>query len=86
MNARLIDRIKNGLRLQKPPHSTDEIYQIMSDCWCMDPDSRPTFTDLRIFFSETIDRNPQLTCTSTRSHILLGTTDAASSIEMEIMV
>ncbi|KAI6170392.1 Protein kinase domain-containing protein [Aphelenchoides bicaudatus] len=36
--------LESGQRLSKPEYSTDEIYEIMIDCWQVDPSDRPTFT------------------------------------------
>ncbi|KAJ8945602.1 hypothetical protein NQ314_009127 [Rhamnusium bicolor] len=39
-------RIIKGLRLPQLPYISDDLYQIMLDCWQLDCDERPTFTDL----------------------------------------
>ncbi|XP_078348198.1 fibroblast growth factor receptor 4-like [Oculina patagonica] len=42
----LHDMLQDGVRLQKPPHCSDELYNIMLRCWEKSPDDRPTFGDL----------------------------------------
>jgi len=35
-----------GLRLQKPSETTDELYALMSRCWSEAPEQRPTFDEI----------------------------------------
>ncbi|XP_078348199.1 fibroblast growth factor receptor 4-like [Oculina patagonica] len=42
----LHDMLQDGVRLQKPPHCSDELYNIMLRCWEKSPDDRPNFGDL----------------------------------------
>ncbi|XP_038066018.1 proto-oncogene tyrosine-protein kinase receptor Ret-like [Patiria miniata] len=42
----VIDEIKQGYRLPKPEHCSDDIYQIMMDCWQEKPEDRPDFAGL----------------------------------------
>ncbi|XP_066024802.1 fibroblast growth factor receptor 1-like isoform X2 [Pocillopora verrucosa] len=36
----------NKYRMPQPEHVSDELYQLMADCWNEDPDARPTFDHL----------------------------------------
>ncbi|KAJ8983439.1 hypothetical protein NQ317_013201 [Molorchus minor] len=45
-NNEMPDKIMKGLRLPQLPYINDDLYQIMLDCWQLDCDERPTFTDL----------------------------------------
>ncbi|XP_028404174.1 ephrin type-A receptor 4a-like [Dendronephthya gigantea] len=38
--------VNEGYRLQKPYYCPDVIYEIMKECWKIDPDERPTFTQI----------------------------------------
>lgn len=42
----LFDLLRNGHRMEHPPYSSAEMYQIMRSCWQQLPQSRPTFTNL----------------------------------------
>ncbi|CAH3163253.1 unnamed protein product, partial [Pocillopora meandrina] len=39
-------KIKGGYRMPKPAHLDDDIYALMSECWDMEPDRRPTFDSI----------------------------------------
>ncbi|XP_038064848.1 fibroblast growth factor receptor 3-like [Patiria miniata] len=45
-SQKVIDEIKQGYRLPKPEHCSDNIYQIMKDCWQEKPEDRPDFAGL----------------------------------------
>ncbi|XP_020632101.1 tyrosine-protein kinase receptor Tie-1-like isoform X1 [Orbicella faveolata] len=42
----LHDLLQEGARLPKPPHCSDELYNVMLRCWQRSPDDRPSFEDL----------------------------------------
>ncbi|XP_070536983.1 tyrosine kinase receptor Cad96Ca-like [Ptychodera flava] len=42
----VIQKLRTGYRLPKPRHCSDELYQIMSQCWLQDADRRPSFSEL----------------------------------------
>ncbi|CAB4031312.1 tyrosine- kinase receptor Tie-1 isoform X3, partial [Paramuricea clavata] len=43
----VVDKVVyQGYRLQQPYNCPDVIYQIMQECWKIDPDERPTFTQI----------------------------------------
>lgn len=42
----LFDLLRNGHRMDRPPYSSNEMYQIMLSCWQQMPVARPTFTNL----------------------------------------
>ncbi|XP_068734214.1 fibroblast growth factor receptor 2-like isoform X2 [Montipora capricornis] len=42
----LIEQLRVGYRMPKPPFCSDELYAIMWQCWQTDPESRPTFLEL----------------------------------------
>uniref|UniRef100_A0A8D8XL91 receptor protein-tyrosine kinase n=1 Tax=Cacopsylla melanoneura TaxID=428564 RepID=A0A8D8XL91_9HEMI len=42
----LYSLLQNGYRMEKPAHCTDEVYEIMRDCWKSEPTERPGFTQL----------------------------------------
>ncbi|XP_070531998.1 hepatocyte growth factor receptor-like isoform X1 [Ptychodera flava] len=45
-NWDLVDYLDKGKRLQKPPYTPDEVYDVMHACWQLDPDLRPDFKDI----------------------------------------
>jgi hypothetical protein len=46
-----ITREEGGHRLPCPKNCPKEIHQWMLDCWNQDPDSRPSFKELKLNFS-----------------------------------
>ncbi|EDV31270.2 uncharacterized protein Dana_GF15271, isoform B [Drosophila ananassae] len=48
----LFHMLINGYRMEKPPYSNQEIYEIMLLCWRKIPESRPSFNELVRRFSE----------------------------------
>ena len=62
-NNEIPDRILKGLRLPQMQYLSDELYQIMLDCWQIDMDERPTFSVL--FESlQKVQENSLLPCLS----------------------
>ncbi|XP_035710654.1 fibroblast growth factor receptor 3 isoform X2 [Folsomia candida] len=46
----LIQILKSGKRLEKPTHCSNDIYQIMLQCWDASIAKRPDFTQLKLLF------------------------------------
>ncbi|CAL8128736.1 unnamed protein product [Orchesella dallaii] len=42
-----VGELQKGLRLQRPQYSTEEIYQLMLECWHPNPTNRCSFTELK---------------------------------------
>ncbi|ELT97384.1 hypothetical protein CAPTEDRAFT_220531 [Capitella teleta] len=43
----LFDLLRDGHRMERPLHSSLEIYNLMLECWHENPGQRPSFTDLK---------------------------------------
>ncbi|XP_020632088.1 tyrosine-protein kinase receptor Tie-1-like [Orbicella faveolata] len=43
----LYGKLKDGIRLEKPPHCSGDLYNVMLLCWQNCPEERPTFKELR---------------------------------------
>ncbi|XP_039437782.1 vascular endothelial growth factor receptor 1-like [Culex pipiens pallens] len=57
----LVDKLRLGYRMDKPPYANNAIYEIMRQCWKERPTSRPTFWELKAIFSNMLPdhlRNP----------------------------
>ncbi|XP_048388559.1 vascular endothelial growth factor receptor 1 isoform X1 [Stegostoma tigrinum] len=52
-------RLREGTRMRAPEYSTPEIYQILLDCWYVDPKERPTFTELVQRLGDLLQANAQ---------------------------
>ncbi|OXA57693.1 vascular endothelial growth factor receptor kdr-like [Folsomia candida] len=53
-----VDLLKSGsLRLEKPIFADSKIYDKLLQCWHLEPRCRPSFSELKIFFSEILKHN-----------------------------
>ena len=52
-----IQQLQSGYRMEKPEYATNEIGQLMSDCWGNDPKERPTFCQLEIRISNQLEES-----------------------------
>ncbi|XP_044003439.1 fibroblast growth factor receptor homolog 1-like isoform X1 [Aphidius gifuensis] len=62
----LLQWLKTGRRMEKPPCCSIDIYMLMRDCWSYMPEERPTFTEL----VEYLDKI--LTITANEEYLDLG--------------
>ncbi|XP_070574817.1 tyrosine-protein kinase receptor Tie-1-like [Ptychodera flava] len=44
--SEIVRKVKDGHRLPKPIHCSDEFYQVMQACWKEQREERPTFSDI----------------------------------------
>ena len=52
----LIDRLKNGYRMEKPYLCSEEVCELMLACWNENPDHRPTFEEIRFKVNATLEK------------------------------
>ncbi|KYQ58830.1 Fibroblast growth factor receptor 3 [Trachymyrmex zeteki] len=45
--SKILQFLKSGYRMERPPNCSRELYSIMYSCWNIRPQSRPTFTELK---------------------------------------
>lgn len=45
-DEKLYNKLLNGYRMEKPEYATENIHQTMLDCWHLNPNKRPSFTEL----------------------------------------
>jgi serine/threonine protein kinase len=45
-NNEVVSKVLAGYRLEAPLNCPPEVYKIMTSCWQLKPESRPTFSDL----------------------------------------
>ncbi|XP_067042722.1 fibroblast growth factor receptor 4-like isoform X2 [Acropora muricata] len=53
----LHDLLQDGVRLERPRHCSQELYDIMLSCWEKCPDDRPTFEELFQILQEILNKN-----------------------------
>jgi fibroblast growth factor receptor 1 len=46
--ADVMKKVRDGYRLEKPEHTSREIYNYMYYCWDADPKNRPDFGEIRV--------------------------------------
>lgn len=56
-NNEITERVMKGLRLPQLQYISDDLYQIMLDCWQLDCDERPKFMDLVDFLTNLKENN-----------------------------
>lgn len=56
-NEEVPPRVLRGLRLRKFPYISDELYELMLQCWQIDLDERPTFQQLYLRLPEVLEAN-----------------------------
>jgi hypothetical protein len=45
-NEEVISHVLEGFRPDRPSECTDEVWNIITECWAADPESRPTFQEV----------------------------------------
>ncbi len=51
-NREVLQQVELGYRMPKPPLAPDSFYDVMTLCWDVEPDVRPTFEYLYTFFDD----------------------------------
>ncbi|XP_076067196.1 vascular endothelial growth factor receptor 3-like isoform X2 [Oratosquilla oratoria] len=59
INRKFYKELDKGYRMEKPQYASDDIYDIMTECWCDSPFRRPEFVYLAEKFAQMLP--PQLT-------------------------
>ena len=49
-NTQVIEEVQRGYRIPQPSDCPDFVYETMQSCWKTDPDQRPTFEHLAVYF------------------------------------
>lgn len=47
--------LKTGYRMQKPSNCSDQLYEIMKECWSANPSDRPSFANLVVKFERMLE-------------------------------
>ena len=47
--------LSSGVRLEKPEHCPQDIYNLMRECWNDDPQLRPKFSEIRLRLPEILN-------------------------------
>ncbi|XP_070576925.1 vascular endothelial growth factor receptor 3-like isoform X2 [Ptychodera flava] len=56
-NHCVVQLLKRGYRMEKPDNCSDNLYDIMLQCWREKPRERPSFTELRQFLESLLEQN-----------------------------
>ncbi|KAK4876399.1 hypothetical protein RN001_012821 [Aquatica leii] len=51
----LFHLLKTGYRMERPENCSVALYKVMRSCWSLDPEKRPTFSDLSIKFEKMLE-------------------------------
>ncbi|XP_029879156.1 tyrosine-protein kinase Mer isoform X3 [Aquila chrysaetos chrysaetos] len=57
-NHEIYEYLFHGQRLKKPEDCLDELYEIMSACWRANPNTRPTFSQLKVHLEKLLENLP----------------------------
>jgi tyrosine-protein kinase len=52
--SKVLDMVEKGDRLEKPKLCPLDVYEMMRKCWSTEPDERPSFSELRDFFTRRV--------------------------------
>lgn len=52
----LVSFLATSQRLPYPDYSNDEIYDIMKDCWKLNKEARPSFSELKQRLSDILEK------------------------------
>jgi FMS-like tyrosine kinase 1 len=56
-DEQFFQRLQEGYRMPKPRYATDAIYQVMQQCWQLEPTERPDFNGLEQSLSAHLDES-----------------------------
>lgn len=56
-NQNLYYKLRDGYRMEKPPYATQDIYDVMLNCWNAKPESRPLFSELETRIGSMLHEN-----------------------------
>ncbi|RWS31389.1 Vascular endothelial growth factor receptor 3-like protein [Leptotrombidium deliense] len=59
MDAEFYVKLKDGFRMQRPDNCPEVVYEIMKNCWSLNPNKRPDFAQLSEAFFALLDVNSQ---------------------------
>ncbi|KAF8368910.1 hypothetical protein PRIPAC_86739, partial [Pristionchus pacificus] len=54
----ILPRLEAGDRMGRPDNCPDVMFELMNDCWCGEPQLRPTFTELRQRIAKMMEDSP----------------------------
>lgn len=57
-NSSIYDELQKGYRMAQPPNTSNELYDLMRQCWEKNPNLRPDFTGIRRRIEELIKSEP----------------------------
>lgn len=58
-NVQTMEKVAAGYRMEKPAFCSDEIYQLMMDCWKANPADRPQFSVILSRLEQIINNQKQ---------------------------
>ncbi|CAL1530864.1 unnamed protein product [Lymnaea stagnalis] len=57
INEKFIGLLKSGYRMERPPYASDELYKVMLQTWRVEPDERPSFSQLVANMGDFLEAN-----------------------------
>ncbi|XP_059141244.1 vascular endothelial growth factor receptor 2-like [Physella acuta] len=57
INEKFIGLLKSGYRMEKPPYASEELYKVMLQTWKVEPEDRPTFSQLVAAIGDFLEAN-----------------------------
>uniref|UniRef100_A0A4W3HV00 receptor protein-tyrosine kinase n=1 Tax=Callorhinchus milii TaxID=7868 RepID=A0A4W3HV00_CALMI len=62
VDSRFYKLIRSGYQMSRPVLGTPEMYDVMSQCWHLDPHKRPTFQQIRQMINKQLDWTVEQVC------------------------
>ncbi|XP_078672203.1 uncharacterized protein LOC144911761 isoform X2 [Branchiostoma floridae x Branchiostoma belcheri] len=85
-NRDMLALLQRGHRMEQPENCPDEMYQLMLTCWHERPEDRPSFTDIRNFLEDLMEKDtPYLDLRVDRSKDYYKAVDSSEDDSVEVV-
>ncbi|ODM91480.1 Vascular endothelial growth factor receptor 1 [Orchesella cincta] len=76
-----VEKLREGMRLEQPDFCPDSVYKKMQECWVENPDERPSFHDLSLFFKLVLAK-AEVEHTCLAKYVLIGIMESEKEVKI----